>query len=980
MKDGEKINYIPDNPISLEAHDILGTKIYVDTIQKVLENCNPPYTIGLFGSWGSGKSSIVKTLQERNEEKIFIYDAWKYNNDDFRRTFILQLRKKFGLDTIDEEEIFYKDKTSDISIRPKINKSFFIILGVTSMLTFLINLFFLKSNLPESIIGSLSLGGLFSLIFSILSQGVIYYRTTLTTSKLFAPEKFEEIFKKTIKEINSKKNLQRIIIAIDNIDRCSKEQLLEILMSVKTFLENEHVIFIIPIDDNGLKKHLGMPTYEANEYIRKIFNMSILIKNYTSNELFDYAIKLCKKHKIDIPKKDIVLSIITQEFTKNPRKIIQFINTFQTEYHLADEQERQNLVPKGSVTGNIEMFTKLLIIREEYPELYSKIVDDKSFLKDITNYIKNEIYKEKDENEKKFQFGGVQISEDLYRFLLRTSNIVLDSQSLEPFLVIKDLFKDVPDEIYYELLSQDWIKLKNRIDKKEIDLNSLIKFVDKIVDEEVVKKQSYKTTGYNSVSLIVKIIKDEKDNISFSSSKNILALFEKKEIWENTFDYPSEELCISLKWLKEKYNFKLDTFIDSIKSLETKKEIEEKHINLIKAYINIFDPDELKKISEAFTKITSNNFDLYKNFKNEINSEKIQYLLTDEFARKIIPTLQIDPKQNLTIEKVDILKSLQKHKILSQETDNILIDKIVEHYKNSTLPGFTYWAGVCCDFIPNVNIDKQTIEKISKILSQKYQQIFGLYYGNQFQQQYINAYETLLRLMGELFLKIEDENIRNDVGNKIIKFFDYNRNHKIASFINDDILQKRIIPNTQTGIFIPKLISNFIQQGDNEVKKQLFQTIQMLLMKKDINFLTYQDNIKDLIIHLINLSSPDSEIWLEKLATNSVCLKEMVKNIHIVISNKSNLINKLLQITQDADKNNIKKELFDLIKADLADKDKNKISGGLELLHNIADRFLKILSKDEKETIRGLLKSISQPLSDEDNRIKDELLKKIKKK
>jgi len=40
---------------------------------------------------------------------------------------------------------------------------------------------------------------------------------------------------------------------------------------------------------------------------------------------------------------DDVLSLISQEFTKSPRKIIQFLNVLQTEIKLAEEQEKNDL-------------------------------------------------------------------------------------------------------------------------------------------------------------------------------------------------------------------------------------------------------------------------------------------------------------------------------------------------------------------------------------------------------------------------------------------------------------------------------------------------------------------------------------------------------------------------------------------------------------------------------------------------------------
>ena len=53
--------YIPDKEINLENKDLLGAKPYVETLSEIIRKTNTPFTIGLFGGWGVGKSSIIKT-------------------------------------------------------------------------------------------------------------------------------------------------------------------------------------------------------------------------------------------------------------------------------------------------------------------------------------------------------------------------------------------------------------------------------------------------------------------------------------------------------------------------------------------------------------------------------------------------------------------------------------------------------------------------------------------------------------------------------------------------------------------------------------------------------------------------------------------------------------------------------------------------------------------------------------------------------
>ena len=49
------------------ANDLLKTAVYADNLVKLIKNTpqDKVFTIGVFGGWGTGKSSIIKTAQEK---------------------------------------------------------------------------------------------------------------------------------------------------------------------------------------------------------------------------------------------------------------------------------------------------------------------------------------------------------------------------------------------------------------------------------------------------------------------------------------------------------------------------------------------------------------------------------------------------------------------------------------------------------------------------------------------------------------------------------------------------------------------------------------------------------------------------------------------------------------------------------------------------------------------------------------------------
>lgn len=280
-----KFKYIPDKEQYLDELDLLGTRVYADTITDLIitKEDDEPFTIGLFGGWGSGKSSIVRTVEKRLAEnkniKVMYYNAWKYSTDSFRRSFILELISKLGLKPENLVQSFYHDITEDISDRVVAKKGSWKNFLILAPLIF--SFVWLFSVTTDTKIITTLFSVFISLLLFLLKESFISYKTTLIKSKLFAPEQFEEIFKETIEELTFAKRslikwieeclgkdrkVKKVVIIIDNIDRCHKELSKELMLTIKNFFEQKKCVFVIPIDDLAIKKHLEFGENEGEEF------------------------------------------------------------------------------------------------------------------------------------------------------------------------------------------------------------------------------------------------------------------------------------------------------------------------------------------------------------------------------------------------------------------------------------------------------------------------------------------------------------------------------------------------------------------------------------------------------------------------------------------------------------------------------------------------------------------------------------------
>ncbi|PXF56286.1 MAG: hypothetical protein C4B59_17130, partial [Candidatus Methanogaster sp.] len=77
-----------DVAVRFSEEDKLGFKDYADGVIDIIENISKedtPFTIGIFGSWGSGKSSFMQImeniLQSMSYETVF-FRSWEYGNEE----------------------------------------------------------------------------------------------------------------------------------------------------------------------------------------------------------------------------------------------------------------------------------------------------------------------------------------------------------------------------------------------------------------------------------------------------------------------------------------------------------------------------------------------------------------------------------------------------------------------------------------------------------------------------------------------------------------------------------------------------------------------------------------------------------------------------------------------------------------------------------------------------------------------------------
>ncbi len=461
--------------------DYFDGKEYVRKIKEAIKTKDIK-SIGVYGKWGIGKTSIIKNAiselieeGEYAENQIVEYNAWKYNEYDFMRDFLIVCSNKIeGEKTAKErEESYYSDSSEDrqlyVMLWKKlgtfIKKSWRVLLFLT--ITYIVSVIvilyinYLKPTLFDC--ADLLIPLTLTLISFILPLFLVSEITHKSISKKFSPEQFARDFEDIVKN-------KKVLIFIDDIDRCSYEEIKSTFDTLKTFIldESYNVKFIIPVDPNILFNSLEEQTYD---YFSKIIDFPIEIKNYTKVKFEPLKEEILKEVNNDY--KEIVsdgLYLASKFYIDTPRKMKKFANEFVNEIYNHSPKE---IYDKGY------MFAKLIILKNEFPNYYYNLIRNYNTVIEIT---KDEItnYKSKDYTESKKQKKGVVFSMRLLDFLSKT-----DSVDLYNFPMYEN--KISYSEYKIKAICEDPF-VKNKFDDRvKIDLKENIVYLDYEFSENIIK-------------------------------------------------------------------------------------------------------------------------------------------------------------------------------------------------------------------------------------------------------------------------------------------------------------------------------------------------------------------------------------------------------------------------------------------------------------------------------------------------------------
>ncbi len=373
-----------DNPSDV---DLLG---FADVAAPVLEAISrdhlDPVCVGVFGPWGSGKTTVLHLLQQAldsDQTTIVVYtQPWAYDPaTDPKATLIGEVLTAVRGHVAADDNALRRlaDRLTGLARRVRWSRA--IRLAAHSAIT---------ASLPKLS----DLEGLFGKGDEITEPTLEGFRDEF--AELLEDEAFDSV--------------SRIVVLVDDLDRCLPPTVVDTLEAIKLFLAVPKMAFVVAADEppvaHAIATRFGSSTEGSNlatKYLEKIVQIPVRVPALGQADVEAYVAQLLLWHRlggdgekfdalrvrcadaraegkatfldgfaeeVDESAADVILAqrlapILYEELEGNPRRIKRFLNAYWV---------RSAIARRRGLDFEVAAFAKLVLLEEVYPDDFGGVL------------------------------------------------------------------------------------------------------------------------------------------------------------------------------------------------------------------------------------------------------------------------------------------------------------------------------------------------------------------------------------------------------------------------------------------------------------------------------------------------------------------------------------------------------------------------------------------------------------------------------
>ena len=371
------------------AHPALGFPGIAKGLCRVVLTSQPRFGIGIFGGWGSGKTTLMQAIENKLREELdgkavcVQFNAWRYEKE---QDLIVPL-----LDSIREALVKWSDDRHDRQARVTAGALGRVMHSLAAGLT-------VKVGVPGAVDVS------FDVNRSLSEHGRLTQADEVdaTVPRSFYHASFRAL-ERTFQEFLRSGKADRIVVFIDDLDRCLPENALQVLESMKLFFDFDGFVFIVGLDERAVEyaidaKYRRLPETAKNvvsirdlpsppverapqitgaEYIKKVFQLPYHLAPVTLNQIGDFLDAACEEGGLSASERTELQNLVAPHLSYligdssnvNPREIKRYINLYTMQMVINSHLNRDVVltIHTMSFRGDWEYaFLALLEFREEF--------------------------------------------------------------------------------------------------------------------------------------------------------------------------------------------------------------------------------------------------------------------------------------------------------------------------------------------------------------------------------------------------------------------------------------------------------------------------------------------------------------------------------------------------------------------------------------------------------------------------------------
>jgi Cdc6-like AAA superfamily ATPase len=316
--------------------DRLDRKQYAEELAHLAQETQPPLVIGVFGEWGSGKTSLLQQVREQLESDqtsaVAWFEPWKHQYD---QNPVLPLLHAVVRDL-------------DLESREDIRRTLLVI----------------SEALGSMVLSTTSRMTVTDLRSSIRAYDEANFQLRSERTRL------DEHFSGLVTHALHERGSSRLVVFIDDLDRCLPDQILALLEALKLYLNRTDCVFFLAVDSQrlvqavtGKYKDVGI---DGADYLEKIVQLPFQMPRLSPTTFKDYLNLLLPD---DLK---AAAEVLSTGLRPNPRAVKRFVNMLRLQDLLARN--------RGVDPYDVMVLAAVLLLRSTEPEFYTRLEGDSTLL------------------------------------------------------------------------------------------------------------------------------------------------------------------------------------------------------------------------------------------------------------------------------------------------------------------------------------------------------------------------------------------------------------------------------------------------------------------------------------------------------------------------------------------------------------------------------------------------------------------------